>query len=537
MSLDRSSRLAPFAVALALFAGSLGAQPPPSRREHDERVAHQRPLQVRLRDLPTSQPDLSPGKPESHVQGDPGPGAVRRRGPAAFGPRSRRPVEPAEPEDRDDARSALPSAVTLNQQAITYTNWFPPDAVVAANSSFILAAVNNGITVYDNAGTEVQAFTTFATFFQDAEPAGWQGFYFDPRVAYVADESQFLFIVLGRDDVNATSYAFLAVSQTSDPSGDWWLYTYRADKGPDVDSWLDFPALAGDEWGVYFTGNYFDVGGGGFQHTSIWSINPAVYAGGSGNGNKKSGITWPSSGAQTFAIQPAVPHSTASGEETFFVATFTGSGDEVLLMTMTGDRTSAPPLALVEVPIQDYDQIGPNVDQPGASADLEGGDCRVGNAVYAQRRVYIALSTDPDNNGAAGGVILAKINVDTGAAEWESLTRSAVNNPLYYFYPAVAINSGADTTPKIAWFGTWSGPAQNPSTLYRLFDGDAAHTPIEFISTKTGLSDYQLLDNSNRNRWGDYSGATLLSGTTTMCGLSEYAASNTTWSTRLVCVN
>ena len=41
--------------------------------------------------------------------------------------------------------------------------------------------------------------------------------------------------------------------------------------------------------------------------------------------------------------------------------------------------------------IQDYDQIGPNVDQPGASADLEGGDCRVGNAVYAQRRVYIAL--------------------------------------------------------------------------------------------------------------------------------------------------
>jgi hypothetical protein len=519
-------------LTLALLTGSLGAQPLPALEEHDERVPHQRPAEVVLRRLPTSAPDVV-GAPRSHIQGEAASGSERRGDRLPIAPGPRRSADIAEPEHRDPGSAAL-TAVTLNQQAITFTNWIPPDAVVAANSSFMLAAVNNGLTVYDSNGAVVQAFTTFNTFFQSQQPAGWQGFYFDPRVAYVSTEGQFLLLVAGRDDVNQTSYVFLAVSQTSDPSGLWWLYKYRADKNADIDSWLDFPALAGDSWGVYFTGNYFDVATNAFQHATIWSINPAVYTGGSGNGNKKSSITWPSSGALASSIQPAVPYSLAGGAETFFAATFTSSGSEVLLMTMTGDRTIAPLLAKDEVAIQGYDQIGPNVDQPGASVDLEGGDCRVGNAVYAQRNLYIALSTDPDNNGAAGGVITAKIDVDTATVEWENLTRAA--NPFYYFYPAGAIDSGATTTPRIAWFGTWAGGTQNPSTLYRLYDSDSAHTPVEFISTQTGLSDYQVLDSGNRNRWGDYSGATM-SSPGTMCGLSQYAASNTSWSTRLVCIN
>ena len=71
-------------------------------------------------------------------------------------------------------------------------------------------------------------------------------------------------------------------------------------------AWLDFPGLAGDQWGVYFTGNYYDVAGNTFQRSAIWSINPAVYQGGAGNGNKKVNITWPS-GAQAFAASHGDP--------------------------------------------------------------------------------------------------------------------------------------------------------------------------------------------------------------------------------------
>jgi hypothetical protein len=522
------------ALALSLLGGNLGAQPSAPRGERDERVRGERSATVRLRGLPTADLDAVSGPPRSHIQGEPPVEARRDVGRLPLQQGERREAGGAEP--RDAEVQTLTTAISLTQDAIGFTAWIPPDAVVAANSSFVLTAVNNGLAVYDSNGGVVQAFTTFTTFFQDKQPAGWQGFYFDPRVAYVSAEGQFLLLVLGRDDVNQTSYIFLAVSQTSDPSGDWWLHRYRADLNNDADNWLDFPGLAGDGWGVYFTGNYYDVATNTFQHSTIWSINPAIYTDGGTNGNKKSPITWPS-GAQAFAIQPAVPHSVAGGEETFFAATFSGSGDQVLLMTMTGDRTSAPPLAKAEVDIQDYDMIGTNADQPGASIDLDGGNCKLGNAVYAQRRVYVALSTDPDNNGASGGVITAKLNVDAATSEWEHLTRSNVNNPLYYMYPAIAIDSGADTTPRIAWFGTWSGASQNPSSVYRLFDGDAAHTPIEFVSTRTGVTDYQVLDGNGRNRWGDYSGATLMSGTDTMCGLSQYAASNTSWTTRLVCLN
>ena len=535
MSSSHTVRTVICTLGCLLLAGGLHAQL--SDSERDERVPGHRPSVVRMSELAHTPTGETFGAPRFHIQGQHTQRV--RRGVELVPGRSDRPAdadtETVEPEVRDYAPEMFESAVHLNKKAIDFTGWIPPDAVVAASSSYMLTAVNNGLTVYDSAGTEVQAFTNFTNFFAAKQPAGWQGFYFDPRVAYVVAESQFLILVLGRDDVAQTSYLFLGVSQTSDPTGAWWLYRYRADKNNQVDMWLDFPGLAGDGWGVYMTGNYFSNSGNNFQYAGLWSINPAVYTGGSGNGWKKTNITWPSTGSAVFNIQPAVPYSIAGGEETFFAATYTSSGSEVLLMTMTGDRTNNPALAKDEIGILAYDAIGENVDQPGTSQDLDGGDCRVGNAVYAQRRVYVALSTDTDNDGDRAGVIAAKLHVDNGTREWQKLTTGSDGK--YYIYPAVTIGSGASTSPKIAWFGTWAGSSKNPSTLYRLFDSGSSHTPIEFINTKTGLDDYELLDINNSNRWGDYSGAALQAGSDDMCGLSQYATSNTTWATRLVCID
>ena len=531
----RNPRVVAGALTFLFFAAGSSAQPITDAEEQGERVGRSRPSVVRLSDLPRSPTGDVPGEPQFHIQGEPTQRAKRG---VELVPSLNEKLDEGEVAEPEERSLALRTAVSLNKKAIDFTGWIPPDAVIAASSSYMLTAVNNGLTVYDDVGIEVAAFTNFSTFFASKLPAGWQGFLFDPRVAYVTAEGQFLLLVLGRDDVAQSSYLFLAVSQTSDPSGSWWLYRYRADKNNQSDYWLDFPGLAGDGWGVYMTGNYFSNATNTFQYSGLWSINPAVYTGGAGNGWKKTNITWPSSGAAAFSIQPAVPYSIAGGEETFFAATHSGSGDEVLLMTMTGDRTNAPPLAKAEIDIHAYDSIGQNVDQPGGSVDLDGGDCRLGNAVYAQRRVYVALSTDPDNNGASGGVIVAKLNVDSSTREWQSRTKSSAAAANYYFYPAVTIGSGGSSSPKIAWFGTWASASQNPSTLYRLYDSGSSHTPIEFISTRAGVTDYQLLDTNNRNRWGDYSGAALQTGGSgDMCGLSQYSTSNTTWATRLVCID
>jgi len=441
--------------------------------------------------------------------------------------------DPEVPEDADPGYAFQTKTISLNVDGIADSGWFPPDTIMAVGANHILEAVNSGFAVYNKSGTQVVGYTSFQNFFSGLQPNPWNGMHFDPRVVYVASKAKYLMLILGVDNTNQNSYVFLAVSQADDPTGTWWQYRFTADTGTHTDAWLDFAGLGGDDWGVYFTGNYF-YWAGGFKTAMIWTVSPAVWTGGAASGVISSNLTWPG-GALAFALQPAIPHSVAGDQATFFVNTYSGSGNQVLLWKVTGNRATAPVLTRNTITItRQYNALGNNVDQPGTASDIDAGDCRVGNVIYSQRRVFTVLTTDVENNGNAAGVIALKLHVDNLTEDWENLTWGGAN--YYFFYPAVTIAGGLSATPHIAWFGSWThATTQFPSTLYKLYDNDASHTAIELMSTRAGNTWYAEWDGVGRNRWGDYSGAGYDWQSGELCGAAEYAVTNTTWGTRIYC--
>lgn len=74
-----------------------------------------------------------------------------------------------------------------------------------------------------------------------------------------------------------------------------------------------------------------------------------------------------------FALQPANPTTTAGGGETFFVNSWSGTGQQLLLWKLTGDRAAPTLTRATMATTWDYDAIGNNVDQPGSATDIDGG--------------------------------------------------------------------------------------------------------------------------------------------------------------------
>ncbi|NJL27971.1 MAG: PKD domain-containing protein [Thermoanaerobaculia bacterium] len=486
-----------------------------------------------MRKVPLPDP-LELSGPFSHLQGEPEPAGKRG---VELVPDAR----PFTTQDRDDlALSEAPEIWDTTSKAIgdfvtsfdgqVSTGWIPPDTVLAVGPSHVIEAVNSGFAIYSKSGTLLQSYRTFSDFFAPLQPSPWSGYHFDPRIIFDPHHSRFVMLALARDVTNQNSYVFVGISGSSDPLSFWYIYRYQADWGPHADSWLDYASLGADLWGLYFTGNYYKWNDNSSKYATIWASSPDVFYGGTGNGTQFYDLHWPGLfGGKAYSLQVAHPNSQSYGE-TFFVNTKSSSGNDILLWKLTGDRANSPSLSKSSIGIKNYDAIGANnVDQPGTATGLDGGDSRVMNAVYSQRRVYAVLATAP--TGSSGGWITARLNVDSNSKEWDTLLWSG--DGYFYIYPAIAISGGTSTCARIGVMGSWThASTQHPSGLFKIYD-TCNSTSGPFISFISGLGSYVALDSNNRNRWGDYSGAAYDWQTGHLWGAVEYAGAGNTWRTRL----
>ncbi len=162
------------------------------------------------------------------------------------------------------------------------------------------------------------------------------------------------------------------------------------------------------------------------------------------------------------------------------------------------------------------------------------------NAVYANRRVYTVLTTDVANNGRQSGWLALSLDVDANSVAWSHLlfsSTTAASGGFYYFYPAITIEGGG-ANPNVSIFGNWtdSETAVTSTTnwasgLFKIYTDEPANANGPFISFKSGLASYVLLDGASRNRWGDYSGAAYDWSTGNVWGAVEYAGTSNTWKT------
>ncbi len=469
-------------------------------------------------------------QPRSHLQGQP--------------PQSLGPVSMAVPFNSEPPRfapSAMPSpwesanpdaqgALLRNFTGITDTGWFPPDTVVAVGPEHVLTATNVGYAIYSKTGRQIRGYTTMDAQFAALRPANWAangGFMFDPKVFYDASHQKFVMFALGRADVSETSHFFIAISQTSDATRGWWMWRFD---WPETTTWVDYSSISSDSWGLYVTGDIFYFGDG-FRYVQLWTVNPEVFNGGASNGWRFWDLRWPLAGDPLiFDLQVARPQSVSGGAETFFVNSSAGSYNQIALWKLTGDRTNAPALVRTSIPTGAYYPVNENVRQPDTTARIDGFSTQMIEAAYSQRHVWASLGSGENTATPTwGGMYTARLNVDSNTMNWDLLVWTANQ---YYTFPAVTVGQGVvdATGPNVGLFGSWTAPDHYASTIYYVYDPDAA---ASFVSYRGGDASYIRRDSGNVNRWGDYSGAAYDWTCGTLWGAAEYAGTSNRWGTQI----
>ena len=555
-----SGRLVVFGL-LTSFGAGLSAQSPPSiethGKENEPEVRDSVPLDARrwqieeqhprsqgaavegveasaidLRSVAAAPVDVNRSiDVQSHVQGDQEGFTPDQRDPLveSSGPVDGTPESPVPGPAPEDGAFRGAAGAIATWEGLDSTGWIPPDMVIAAGDHDILEAANSGFAIYSKLGRQIRGYTTYSSFLGSLVPSGVS--LFDPRVLYNHLKDKYVMLILGRNVNTQESYVFIMISQTSSAEGSWWRWRFNAEATPaaDSDAWMDYATLGADNWGLYFAGNMF-YWTGGFKYAKIWALNPAMWNGGASNGWVFWDVRWPNS-SRAFGVQAALPHTTAGGQETFFVNTYSGSGSSALLWTLTGDRTSSPSLTRAEVTgLPPYYNLGENVDQPGTSRDIDGGDSRVMNAVYSNRRVFLTLGSDYANDATRGSWLTAKLNVDSATLEWSD---NLWTNSQYYTYPAIALR-GSSTSGNLAVFGSWTnGTDRYPSAIYKVYENQPTDDSGVFAVARSGVNRYVNLDSNNRNRWGDYSGAGYDWSCQHFVGAAEWADGLNSWSTQV----
>ena len=150
----------------------------------------------------------------------------------------------------------------------------PPDQGLAVGNGFVLEAVNSALNVYDTDGIQQLLRPVALSEFFGLPPGinrttGFNGVFPGDPVALFDPETERWFVAAWAQLNTATgvplqqSRLYLAVSETSDPTGAYLIYTLNTTLAKDPDQGgprvPDFPHFAVDHYGLYISINEFNI--------------------------------------------------------------------------------------------------------------------------------------------------------------------------------------------------------------------------------------------------------------------------------------
>jgi hypothetical protein len=318
----------------------------------------------------------------------------------------------------------------------------PPSPGIAIGGGFIFEGVNNAVQVYNTAGTALlPAVVTSNQLFGLAPAVDWTTNVYGPfptdmRVFYDPDISRWFVLqwaALNNSEDNALpeSQEWIAVSQTSDPTGTWNVYsidtTDTANPLCGSSGCLpDYPQIGADKYGFYICSNEYGIFDPtvSFLDATILAISKAELA----TGVQKPALyrfLIPDTGGVDFSIQPATTPPGGSyfladgGVEYLVSSTSTGgTGLAVWALSNTSSLGGTNPnlsLNLIATSTLTYAIPSSAAQRPGPQTLLpflpriDGNDCRVLSAFYTSARLYVAFAAgvvDQNGNNLVGGVYM-----------------------------------------------------------------------------------------------------------------------------------
>ncbi len=389
---------------------------------------------------------------------------------------------------------------------------WPPDPDIAVGPHHLLVAVNAAFAIYDKSGVKLGSTVNARAFWTGTDcgaVASSGGLMYDPFVAYDPGADRF---VSGFDATRAStsdSYWCIAVSQTSDPTGVWYRYSFPANTGR-ADQWMDYPHVAAWHDALYTTGNYFSFSPGFFTATRVYAFDKAaMYAGGAAkfvyvddprdanNGPvftlqpARASYTYPASGPAYFLAVSPVPCGGPCDLNIFAMTPdFAGNGTA---FTLLGHPATFPFALPIDAP------------QSGTANKVQANDARVLDAQWHTDGTIYAAQTVACNPGFGAVDCVRWYQVGNLSGTPTLLQQATIaGDGQYRFFPDLAVDAlgnlaiaysfstsadfvGIRFTGRLA-----SDPAGTTAADATLKAGEAA-----YVGTSFELPPF---------RWGDYTG-------------------------------
>jgi hypothetical protein len=374
--------------------------------------------------------------------------------------------------------------------------WVPPDVAGAIGKANFVSASNDVIEIRTRAGV-LQSTNSLNAFMGYSTKS-----LFDPRVQYDELYQRWIVTADAFQESTTVQYFFFAVSQTSNPTGHWWIYKINVTPFGGTGSLYDYPMLGQTQDALLFSANIF--GASSFEGSSLFSVAKArVYNG--------QGFSIPIFTGLKATLQPA--HQLFTDQNGYaWLAAAIGSGVDMYALAFPANPTDTSLHGPYTVSGIGAYSVAPGATQPASCAPstalLDSLDGRFQNAGVQAGDTYYQTHTV-----ALGGYPAPRYYVITGLLSFAPAV--SVQNTYY------ASGSSDDFNPSIAADGNghfamnWSStdPAAGIKASMYYTDNKTSNP-----AGSTGINVFQsagCYTGSGTSRWGDYSSTTLDPGSGT----------------------
>jgi hypothetical protein len=432
----------------------------------------------------------------------------------------------------------------------------PSDTQVAAGPSVVVEMVNANMSVWSKSGTRLAA-VDLNLFYGVSAPLTIT----DPRVLYDQSSGRFIASAVAIDTATTSdtwnSNVYLAVSQSSDPTGTWAKQALKITSAvlldqPKVGTSDNKITLAWSEWikpgcdpnyPTYpcFVGEVFSVvdkidmltGGPGFEYlsgrdTAHYAVVPVQ--------------ALSSTTTQYMAYNNADPFNLVENQcgQTNPPSQY-GPCPTLGIISITGSaRANTISLAEADRPIAATTTLPSAVQQgPAGTGLIDTGDDRLLTAVWQNNQLWTSNGDgnfcsfpNPTGPGARSCLRIHEVRTDTVPMTVQQ--QFTIDTGDFSYHPAISLDNAGDAfivfsrSSSTMYPSVWINgvPASNPTCCQ----------PPALLAAGTGPYDSKATC-GGKNRWGDYSGASVDgSDPTDVWVAGEYAAMdarNCTWKTVL----
>jgi len=393
----------------------------------------------------------------------------------------------------------------------------PPDTHGAVGPNHLMTVLNTQVRIQNRTGTVLSTVSLDGFWASVGNPSA-----FDPKITYDPYGARWIFAASANGG-SITSAVLIGVSQTSDPTGLWNLFSVDADATNAT--WADFTSLGFNKDWIVVNMNMFTVGANSsFMRSNVWVFtkaslynNPAPSA--------PFRLFTDTSGSST--LVPARTYDAALAT-LYLVDVFLSSTATLRIGTITGTvgaETYTPGASFpTATSANAWAVTGPDAPQLGPAPLIETGDRRMQSCSYRNASLWCVHHIFlPAANPTRTAVQWWQLATDgTGAVQQRGRIDDA-SGATFYAYPSIAVNANSDVLIGYSRFSASQYASANYS--FRL-SCNAANTLQSDTVLKPGEGPYYKIGVvSQKNRWGDYSSTVVdPANDLDMWTIQEYAA-------------